>query len=203
MRCFSDVKVDQGACLQPDQAGQGRFRETALEGRRGGGSSRHLVPDAGVARPVIRLPPGMQGHGNQPVVLQLGLDLGEFGGGGRHDDAGVVVWSGSLRPEGGEARGRLSLIPTRSHVSSDLDREVSVLAVSLVGLTNLLDGPIVSEPPGTTITCPDHCYREALAIGIGTKSDRTIPDFRKASAVVMTSSIGIVWQKANRSVSMP
>ena len=80
-RCRSEIKVDQGASLLSDHAGEVRFRQTALEGSRAGGSGRRLVPDAGVAQLVIRLPPGMQGQGDQPGVLELCLDLREFGGG--------------------------------------------------------------------------------------------------------------------------
>ena len=40
-------------------------------------------------------------------------------------------------PQGGEAGGGFALIPTRSHISGDLDRDVSLLAVPLIGLANL------------------------------------------------------------------
>ena len=78
-RCRSEIKVDQGASLLSDHAGEVRFRQTVLEGSRVGGSGRRLVPDAGVAQLVIRLPPGMQGQGDQPGVLELFLELREFG----------------------------------------------------------------------------------------------------------------------------
>ena len=80
-RCRSEIEVDQGARLLSDHAGEVRFRETVLEGSRVGASGGRLVPDAGVAHLVIRLPPGMQRQGDQPGVLELFLDLREFGGG--------------------------------------------------------------------------------------------------------------------------
>ena len=73
-RCRSEIEVDQGARLLSDHAGEVRFRETILEGSRVGGSGGSLVPDAGVAQLVIRLPPGMQRQGDQPGVLELFLD---------------------------------------------------------------------------------------------------------------------------------
>ena len=80
-RCRREIKVDQGASLPSDLAGEIRFRQTALEQSRVGGSRRSLVPDAGVAQLVIRLPPGMQRQGDKPGVLELFLNLREFGDG--------------------------------------------------------------------------------------------------------------------------
>src|SRR5208337_5376484 len=85
-----------------------------------------------------------------------------------------VVRSGSLRPEGGEAGGGLALLPTRRQVSGDIDRKISLLAVPLVGLADLVGGLILSEPPRTPVTGPDRRHPEALALGIGAEPDRTI-----------------------------
>src|SRR5208337_951847 len=85
-----------------------------------------------------------------------------------------VVRSGSLRPEGGEAGGGLALLPTRSQVSGDIDRKISLLAVPLVGLADLVGGLIVSGPPGATIPDPDRRHPESLALGVGAEPGGTI-----------------------------
>src|SRR5208337_4604921 len=85
-----------------------------------------------------------------------------------------VVRSGSQRPQGGEAGGGLAVIPTRSQVSGDIDRNVFLLAVPLVGLADLVGGLIVSEPPGSPISAPDRRHPKALVLGIGSQPGGTI-----------------------------
>src|SRR5208337_1862907 len=70
--------------------------------------------------------------------------------------------------------GGLGLFPTRSQVSGDIDRKISLLAVPLVGLADLVGGLIVSEPPRTPVTGPGRCHPEALALGIGAEPSGTI-----------------------------
>ena len=54
---------------------------------------------------------------------------------------------------------------------------ISLLAVPLVGLADLVGGLIVSHPPGTPITGPDRRHPEALALGVGAEPDGTIARF--------------------------
>jgi len=116
----------------------------------------------------------MQCQGDKPGVLQLSLDLREFGDRGRHDHASVVVRSGSQRPQDGEAGGGLGLFPTRSQVSGDIDRKISLLAVPLVGLADLVGGLIVSHSPRTPVTGPDRRNPESFALGVGAEPGGTI-----------------------------